>query len=188
MDKLRKQELEHKIENASPLDFVSVLQEIEQYEKEETKAVIDDLYKEFKTEDDMIEKLVVPVFTSVIDGFLEANSATRKLRKKGITASKLVSECSSFTYEQSQQASYLLDGYMEYKNIREITAEDFQEYGDDVRTQYKGNRNYWEAKESLDKYKNEKFENNDNKINAVDEYTGKKMCIKNRHTRMGVEI
>ena len=45
MDKLRKQELEHKIENASPLDFVSVLQEIEQYEKEETKAVIDDLYK-----------------------------------------------------------------------------------------------------------------------------------------------
>lgn len=69
MDKLRKQELEHKIENASPLDFVSVLQEIEQYEKEETKAVIDDLYKEFKTEDDMIEKLVVPVFTSVIDGF-----------------------------------------------------------------------------------------------------------------------
>ena len=102
MDKLRKQELEHKIENASPLDFVSVLQEIEQYEKEETKAVIDDLHKEFKTEDDMIEKLVVPVFTSVIDGFLEVNSATRKLRKKGITASKLVSECSSFTYEQSQ--------------------------------------------------------------------------------------
>lgn len=178
MDKLRKQELEHKIENASPLDFVSVLQEIEQYEKEETKAVIDDLYKEFKTEDDMIEKLVVPVFTSVIDGFLEVNSATRKLRKKGITASKLVSECSSFTYEQSQQASYLLDGYMEYKNIREITAEDFQEYGDDVRTQYKGNRNYWEAKESLDKYKNEKFENNDNKINAVDEYTGKKNVYK----------
>lgn len=69
MDKLRKQELEHKIENASPLDFVSVLQEIEQYEKEETKAVIDDLYKEFKTEGDMVEKLVVPVFTSVIDGF-----------------------------------------------------------------------------------------------------------------------
>ena len=49
MDKLRKQELEHKIENASPLDFVSVLQEIEQYEKEETKAVIDDLYKELSS-------------------------------------------------------------------------------------------------------------------------------------------
>ena len=178
MDELRKQELEQKIENASPLDFVSVLQEIEQYEKDETKAVVDDLYKEFETENDMIEKVVVPVFTSVIDGFLEATFATRKLRKKGITASRLVSECSSFTYEQPFQSDYLLDGYVEYKNMQENTNEKFQKYGNDVRVKYEGSRKYWEDKEKLQKYKDKAYENSGNKINVADEYTGKKNIYK----------
>ena len=167
MDKLRKQELEHKIENASPLDFVSVLQEIEQYEKEETKAVIDDLYKEFKTEGDMVEKLVVPVFTSVIDGFLEANSATRKLRKKGITASRIIAECQDFSYCQMKAVAMKPNGYVEWKNIN-----DFKKSRKHPTQTY--DRSVYEDKKKLNIYKEKKFSDNGGRINAVNEYTGER--------------
>lgn len=178
MDNCKKQELERKITNASPFEFVRILQEIEQYDKEETKVVVDELYKYFETEENVEEQLLKPIFVSVIDGFLEATSATRKLRKKGITASRLVSECSSFIYDQEFQSDYILDGYTEYKNVGENASEDFVKYGDEVRPKYDGNRQSWEDKKHLQEYKDEAFANNGNRINAMDEYTGKKNIYK----------
>lgn len=167
MDELRMQELEQKIRHASPLDFFSVLQEIEQYEKDETKAVVDDLCKEFETENDLIEKVVVPVFTSVIDGFLEATSTTRKLRKKGLTSSRIVAECQGFSYGQNEAINIYPDGYVEWKNIN-----DFKNSRKQPTQTY--DRSKYEDKVKLQNYKANKFSNNDGRINAVDEYTGER--------------
>lgn len=178
MSNSKRQELERRIENSSPLEFVSVLQDIEQYDREETKAVVDELCEQFETEEDMVEQLVVPVFASVVDGFLEMTPATRKLRRKGITTNRLVSECMSFSYEQPGESYCMPDGYKEYKNIRDTTNADFEDYGNNTRPVYQKQRGRWEDKKRLNEYKEKAFANNGGKINATDEYTGKKNIYK----------
>lgn len=177
MNNQKKQEIENRIENSSPLDSASILLSIEQYRKEE-KAVIDELYSQFESTDDMEEHLLVPIFTSIIDGFLEATPATRKLRKKGLTATRLVSECRTFSYSTSDAVYSITDGYVEYKNIGEATKKDFQAYGNGERPQYEGQRDLWEDPNKLKTYKNNIFDNNGGTINAEDEYTGKKNIYK----------
>ena len=109
------QELEDSIRNASPLDLVVKLQEAELYDKKETRAIVDEVYNEFNNNGNLIEEVVIPVFLSVADGFLECTSATRKLRKKGLTATKIVTECRNFSYGQFEKVAITPDGYTEWK-------------------------------------------------------------------------
>ena len=93
MDKNKLQELEDSIRNASPLELASKLQEAELYDKKETRTVVDEVYQEFEKSGNLVDEVVVPVFLSIADGLLESTSATRKLRKKGLTASRIISQC-----------------------------------------------------------------------------------------------
>ena len=72
MDKVKFQELEDSIRNASPLELASKLQEAELYDKKETREVVDEVYKEFENQGSLIDEVVVPVFMSIADGFLES--------------------------------------------------------------------------------------------------------------------
>lgn len=166
------QELEERIRNASPLELVSVLQEAELYDKKETREVVDEVYEEFKTSGNLVDEVVIPVFMSIADGFLESTAATRKLRKKGLTASRIVSQCQSFSYDKVEKDPIVPDGYTEWKNVGDQTRSDFQHYGEEMRQAY--NRNAYEDKKRLDAYKQKKFDNNGGRINATDEYTGQK--------------
>lgn len=119
MDKNKLQELEDSIRNASPLELVSKLQEAELYDMKETRTVVDEVYKEFEKSGNLVDEVVVPVFMSIADGLLESTSATRKLRKKGLTASKIVSQCQSFSYDQFETETIIPDGYTEWKNAKD---------------------------------------------------------------------
>ena len=165
-------ELEDKIRNASPLDLPFILQQAELYEKKETREVIDEVYAEFRRNDNLVEQIVVPIFTSIADGFLESTSATRKLRRKGLTASRIVSQCRSFSYDKIESDTFDPDGYLEWKNIRDKTREDFHQYAEENRPIY--NRDVYEDEQRLKAYKQDKFDNNGGRINARDEYTGEK--------------
>lgn len=171
MDKEKIQELEDSIRNASPLELASKLQEAELYDKKETREVVDEVYKEFENQGGLIDEVVVPVFMTIADGFLESTAATRKLRKKGLTASRIISQCQSFSYDQEEFDIILPDGYTEWKNVGDQTREDFEKYGEDKRQAY--SRNEYEDKKRLNAYKDDIFANNGGRINATDEYTGK---------------
>ena len=168
MDKNKLQELEDSIRNASPLELVSKLKEAELYDKKETRIVVDEVYQEFEKSGNLVDEVVVPVFMSMADGFLESTSATRKLRKKGLTASRILNECRNFSYDQKETYTISPDAYTEEKNASAY----MQEYAENERPAY--DRSLYENQKRLNNYKNDKFANNNGRINATDEYTGKK--------------
>lgn len=172
MDNAKLKELEDSIRNASPLELASKLQEAELYDKKETRAVVDEVYKEFSNQGSLVDEVVVPVFMSVADGLLESTAATRSLRKKGLTASKIISQCKSFSYDHVETDTIVPDGYTEWKNVGEQTRSDFQHYGEQTRIAY--DRATYEDKDRLNQYKQNRFDNNGGRINATDEYTGQK--------------
>lgn len=172
MDNAKLKELEDSIRNASPLELASKLQEAELYDKKETRAVVDEVYKEFSNQGSLVDEVVVPVFMSVADGLLESTAATRSLRKKGLTASKIISQCKSFSYDNVETDTIVPDGYTEWKNVGEQTRSDFQHYGEQTRIAY--DRATYEDKDRLNQYKQNRFDNNGGRINATDEYTGQK--------------
>lgn len=169
MDKVKFQELEDSIRNASPLELASKLQEAELYDKKETREVIDEVYKEFENQGSLVDEVVVPVFMSIADGFLESTATTRKLRKKGLTASRIVSDCQSFSYENPGEEVIIPNGYDELKNARDITIE----YGESVRIPYKNNRKVYDD-DSKEYYKARAVQANGGRKNLVDEYTGER--------------
>lgn len=173
--------MENSIRNASPLELASILQEAELYDKKETREIIDEIYEEFNERGNLVEEVVIPIFTSIADGFLESTAATRKLRKKGLTATRIVNQCRAFSYEQVEIDNSLPDGYVEFKNIREQTKADFTSYGESDRKSYNGNRGVYEDKKRLDEYKKAIFDNNGGRINATDEYTGEKNVYQYRN-------
>lgn len=172
MDESKLHKLEDSIRTASPLELASKLQEAELYDKRETRAVVDEVYEEFKNSQSLVDEVVVPVFMSIADGLLESTSATRKLRKKGLTASRIICQCQSFSYDNLETETIIPDGYTEWKNIGDQTRANFKDYGSNTRKAYE--RSTYEDKDRLNSYKQEKFENNGGRINATDEYTGQK--------------
>ena len=190
MDQAKLQELEDSIRNASPLNLASTLQEAELYDKKETRTVVDEVYEEFNKQGRLVDEVVVPVFTAVVDGLLESTSATRKLRRKGLTATRVISQCRSFSYDQMETDHIIPDGYTEWKNIGDQTKEDFKSYGETVRKKYTGNRTDYEDPDRMEAYKQNKFDNNGGTINATDEYTGVKNVYqyqKNPDARRNIE-
>lgn len=176
MDNSQLQNLEDSIRNASPLELASKLQEAELYDQKETRTVVDEVYEVIEKSGNLVDEVVVPVFTSIVDGFLESTSATRKLRKKGLTATRIISQCQSFSYAQVETDTIVPDGYTEWKNVGDQTRADFKEYGESKRQAY--TRNVYEDKKRLEQYKKDKFDNNGGRINAQDEYTGQKNVYK----------
>lgn len=107
-------ELLEKLENASPLDAFSILEQTEMYDEQEAHEIIDQVYKEFESGDNKVQTIVVPVFTSVVDGLLRSlnkgkpntntdNAGTSNQPKSsgglGLSATRVVTECMNFRYE-----------------------------------------------------------------------------------------
>lgn len=168
MDKIKLQKLEDDIRNASPLELVSKLQEAELLDEKETRAVIDEVYEEFEKQGNRKDGLLYPIFLSMADGLLESTAATRRLRKMGLTATRIVSQCQSFSYDQRETEAIIPDGYTEWKNAKDY----LKDFSENERPKY--HRSEYEDKKRMNAYKEEKFANNGGSINATDEYTGKK--------------
>lgn len=154
------------LSEANPLEIGKRLQEIELYEKQDTMKVIDEVYNEFSSGAQMEESILKPVFCSIIDGLLEAFRIGRKMRKKGLTASRIYQDCRTFSYEGEPYHGVVPGAYQEYKNAREYT----HEYGQATRPTYE--RMAYDD-DSKRKYKYEAVIANEGKVNLKDEYTGK---------------
>lgn len=152
------------LKNASPLEVTRILEECELYDRESSQKVIDDVYKEFENGDNTVKNVVKPVFMSVVDGLLEGTKFGRASRKKGLTASRVIDECESFSYDGEFDNSTNINGYTEYKNARDFT----EAYGQNS----KYARKDYENQNAMAKYKNKKIEENNGRKNLVDEYTG----------------
>lgn len=156
------------IKNVSPLELVSEIEKFELYDKKSSQEIIDEVYKEFQTGEHMTESVLKPVFTSIIDGLLEASVGGRAARKKGLTASRVLQECEHFTYEGVLENGHDVNPYTEYKNVREyhsINPNMTQQYDGDVR------KKLYEDKTAMDNYKKERVVGDKS---LVDEYTGKR--------------
>lgn len=175
MDEQRKNAVEQ-LKNASPLEIPGLLQELELYDAQSSQEIIDEVYEQFSSGEDLVEGVVVPVFSSVIDGFLQRTSIGKKAQKKGLTAFRIVNECRGFTYDSQSGIITDVDGRVEYRN-----AEDFREnFGKNVRTEYKGNRSVFDNKRKA-KYRKNAVEKNGDSKNLVDEYTGQKNIYEHKN-------
>ena len=152
------------LQNASPLEITDRLIEIELYDSKSSQEIVDEVYKEFQ-HGNMKQQVLMPVFLSVADGLIEALPNTAELRRKGLTASRIVQDCEAFTYNNIETGVYTSDAHIEYKNINEA---EFQKTITPPSNSY--NRSLYEDKEAMDDYKQRKF--GDNKV-TKDEYTGK---------------
>lgn len=166
MEKSRQEKLEE-LSQASPLEISKQLKEFELYDKKSSQKIIDEVYEEFENGEDMTESLIKPIFMSIIDGVLESTSFGKKARKKGLSTSRIINECENFKYNE-QTTENNIDSYNQYKNAREYT----KEYGKENRNKY--DRNRYESKYSMKKYKEKAIEeNNGNKL-LRDEYQDEK--------------
>ena len=116
MDEERKKAIEE-LEYASPLEISRLLQEMELYDEKTSQEVLDEVHEKFDSAEHLEDEVLKPVFMSVIDGLLEATSGGRAARKKGLTASRVVEECTSFSYDDLGDNHTNVNGYTEYKNI-----------------------------------------------------------------------
>ena len=102
----------------SPAELSLLLQQLEVSDKKDTIILLEQLNEEFASNGGLEEDILVPVVCSIVDGFLECSKATRKLRRKGITASRIVQECKAFSYPTPGDSMVIQDAYTEYKSIR----------------------------------------------------------------------
>lgn len=186
MDEERKKAIEE-LEYASPLEISRLLQEMELYDEKTSQEVLDEVHEKFDSAEHLEDEVLKPVFMSVIDGLLEATSGGRAARKKGLTASRVVEECTSFSYDDLEDNHTNVNGYTEYKNINhdeieyQVQLEKWKKDGKNgERPQYNGSvnsnstqeyvRSNLEDSSAMNDYK-EKQRHGEKKIK--DEYTGK---------------
>lgn len=186
MDEERKKAIEE-LEYASPLEISRLLQEMELYDEKTSQEVLDEVHEKFDSAEHLEDEVLKPVFMSVIDGLLEATSGGRAARKNGLTASRVVEECTSFSYDDLEDNHTNVNGYTEYKNINhdeieyQVQLEKWKKDGKNGdRPQYNGSvnsnstqeyvRSNLEDSSAMNDYK-EKQRHGEKKIK--DEYMGK---------------
>lgn len=140
MDEKREQAIE-RLKTTSPLEMTSLLKELELYDMESSQKVIDDVYEQFASGDNMQDEVLVPVFSAVVDGLLEGTTFGRTARKKGLTATRVIEECKQFSYDGKTNHGTSVNAFTEYKNANN----DEIEYGVE--------RTAWEKRHSDDKPK-----------------------------------
>lgn len=167
MDDERSKKLEE-LSKESPLNITTKLQEFEMYDRKSSQEIIDEVYAEFESGDNLTESVLKPVFTSIIDGLLEATVGGKAARKKGLTATRVIDECEKFSYEDENCNESTVDGYTEHKQANDYT----NEYGKENRNDFL--RSKYENQNEMNKYKKKAVdENNGNKL-LKDEYTNEK--------------
>jgi hypothetical protein len=137
--------------------------EMELYEKETAQELMDKIYADFQKED-VINNVVTPVFTSIIDGFLAHPKFKGLAAKSGLSAQKVMKECQEFNYDG--KLIYMMpDAFVEHRN--EIDHE--IAWGQENRSKYI--RKSYSDLSAMGRYKKQKVKENGSKKNLKDEYS-----------------
>ena len=152
-----------RIRNASPLDLPQAILDIELYDQETAQDLFDKIHAEFGKED-IIDNVVTPVFTSIIDGVLAHPKFKGFAAKSGLSAQKVMKECKEFNYDG--KVIYMMpDAFVEHRN--EINHE--IAWGKENREKYI--RESYSNLSAMGRYKMQKVKENGSKKNLKDDYT-----------------
>lgn len=157
----------------SPLEITDSLMKFELYDAKSSKKIIEEVYEEFKTKDNVVQNVLKPVMLSVVDGFLAMTSAGKSARKKGLTANRILSECENFRYNEDYEINH--DKVAFYQNEFQSVQDLKKDFINSDPNRQKYNRANFEDKKKMDAYKNSKVKMGRKTID--DEYTGEKSSI-----------
>ncbi|BCN23315.1 hypothetical protein [Vibrio alfacsensis] len=108
----------------STLAFADMSQEysqrIQNVDVSVSREEVQALFKSFDDNIDSLDHILEPVFLSLLDGTMRAFKVGTK---QGITATRLYSECKSFSYDNPNVHAPMLDSYTEYLNEQEYIKE-----------------------------------------------------------------
>ena len=93
-------EMLNDLSNTSPLMMSKKLIEYELYDQQDSLDILNSIFQEYESRDNIIDNLVSPMILSVADGLVKHPKLNGTFRKTDITPSKLVKEVNTFTYEQ----------------------------------------------------------------------------------------
>ncbi|MCT7525261.1 hypothetical protein N5T77_09405 [Aliarcobacter cryaerophilus] len=88
------------LSDTSPLMMSKKLIEYELHDQQDSIEVLNSIYEEFESRDNIIDNLVNPMLLSLADGLVKHPKLNGTFRKTDITPLKLVKEVNTFTYEQ----------------------------------------------------------------------------------------
>ncbi|WP_306695435.1 DNA repair protein [bacterium 19MO03SA05] len=145
-------ELVERLEGCSPLQASKVLLDVELYDLRYSLEVLQTIEEQMAdSQADIGESLVKPILLNVCDGLV--SHPKLKLSKKGLTASRLVSELQSFSYDGA--ASMVADHRLDKQRLDEHTRKQRDDKGP-----YKGKRKIVEDTDKLDDYLDRRIKNN----------------------------
>lgn len=87
---------------ASPLQASRVLIDMELFEQRDSLTVLNDIYEEFESGQNMVNELVQPIAFNLLDGIISHRSL--KLDRTGLSASRLWEEIQTFDYDHHSRS------------------------------------------------------------------------------------
>jgi hypothetical protein len=160
--KLKDEEIMQRIKSASPLDLPQTLIDLELYEQETAQELFDKVNNEFQKED-IIDNVMTPVFTTIIDGLLAHPKFKGISSKSGLSANRVMKECKEFNYD-GKIVNLMPDAFVEHRNEQDTQ----QLWGQKNRSKYI--REMYHNPSEMNRYKARKIEENGAKKNLHDEY------------------
>lgn len=160
------EDFQKKINEASPLEVPFLLMELEQYDCESAQEMFERINKDFQKED-MINNVVTPVMTTIVDSLLMLPFFKGVTRKLGLNTNRVMAECGSFNYDGL--VVYLQpDSFVESANQETFS----KEWGSENRGKY--DRSAYQDTSKMGRYKEERVQQGGTRKNLTDEYTDEK--------------
>lgn len=175
-------EIRKAIAQASPLEMPRVLNNIELYDQKNSQEILDEIYQEFESGKDKEENVVIPVFTAIVDNFLRKSKAGRELQSKGLSTTRIVDECRSFSYDEENISVLGIQNKNDAagKQGDAVAKTINEDAGLNIQDNYINNRkSLYEDKKAMDKYKKDKYSSN-NKT-TKDEYDPNKRIYQSKN-------
>jgi hypothetical protein len=109
-----------KLSSVSPLQASRVLIDMELHDQRSSIEILDEIYKDFETKEDVIDELVTPMGLSLLDSIITHKDL--KLNRTGLTASRVWSEIKGFEYSKVAIATSSLSSKLQLEGLRETDA------------------------------------------------------------------
>lgn len=163
-----------KLQKASPLALPGLIAECEFYDETESEKIFADVVSEFEKEGGS-SSVLKPIALSIVDGLLEGTKMGRAMRKKGVTASRVLQECDEFTYGEMKIGPVPGVAYVDWKSTGEENAAAMKAFAnrEDRRT-YR--RTQLQKQNAMQQYKDtaDSKAASEGRKNLVNEYTGER--------------
>ncbi|WP_371377703.1 hypothetical protein [Thalassotalea aquiviva] len=114
---LEAEEVMKRLENASPLQASKVLIDMELHDQKESLEILNGIYQDFKTNQNVVDELITPIGLNVLDSIITHKSL--KLNRTGLTATRLWSEIKGFEYSSATIKAEVFSAKQQLEAMRE---------------------------------------------------------------------